>query len=329
MTSITPQLIKDQEFEVKFRGFDPIEVRDYLETIADTFFELQQQCKEQAEEVETLREAHETTEQHKNSLETDIEFTRKMSDELKDGCAQKEETIRELTAEIEELKLVIADMEQEDTEFDEEISAGQASIEEAEKALKDSEAEKSRLQSKVDVLQEQNKELKKEEVEFKSTLAAAQRFAEDLKEKSREEAEEMIAVAKAEIEKIRDDAHDELQRLPREIAALKKTKGQVKTDLKATLESYMETIDVFYPDEDEESVEDDDDELFQKIQLNEDGSINPEDAEKIGESEKKTDENVLESLLGGDSDEEGEGDELKLERMFSLETDEEGKKESS
>ncbi|RUM46731.1 MAG: DivIVA domain-containing protein, partial [Desulfocapsa sp.] len=31
--TITPQLIKDQEFESKFRGFDPIEVRDYLETI--------------------------------------------------------------------------------------------------------------------------------------------------------------------------------------------------------------------------------------------------------------------------------------------------------
>jgi len=53
--AITPQLIKDQEFQIKFRGCDPLEVRDYLETIADEFFELQEQCKEQFEELELLR----------------------------------------------------------------------------------------------------------------------------------------------------------------------------------------------------------------------------------------------------------------------------------
>jgi len=87
---LTPQLVKDQEFRQKFRGVDPLEVRDYLEIVANEFFELQEQCAEQLEELKTLRDAKESTESYTASLETDMEFTRKISDELKDSCAQKE-----------------------------------------------------------------------------------------------------------------------------------------------------------------------------------------------------------------------------------------------
>ena len=340
--ALTPQLIKDQEFQVKFRGCDPLEVRDYLETIADEFFELQEQCKEQLEELEILRKAKETSEDYNSSLETDMEFTRKISEELKDGCAQKEEKVRELTREVEELQLRIADMEQENGERDEEVSAASARIEEAEAALKVVETEKDSLRAKIEVLQEQNNDLRKEEVDFRSTLAAAQQFAEDLKEKSKIQAEQMIADATAEIKKIRDDAHEELQRLPREIEALKKKKGEVKADLKSTLKSYLETIEVFYPDDEEEdevaseSAGDKEiegsDELFQKIEINEDGSLSPEDVKKLqngSEVSSDIDEDVLESLQSGD-EERGDGeDAFTLKETFSLKTKEEGENPSS
>jgi len=124
-----------------------------------------------------------------------------------------------LSREIEELQLRIADMEQENAERDEEVSAANARIDEAEAALKVVEKEKSSLQNKLEILQEQNRDLKKEEVDFKAALVTAQQFAEDLKEKSRIQAAEMIAEAKSEINRIRDEAHEELERLPREIDA--------------------------------------------------------------------------------------------------------------
>ena len=43
--SITPQAIKDQEFQVKFRGYDAIEVKAYLELLAEEFFELHEQIR--------------------------------------------------------------------------------------------------------------------------------------------------------------------------------------------------------------------------------------------------------------------------------------------
>jgi len=337
--ALTPQLIKDQEFEQKFRGCDPLEVRDYLEVVANEFFELQEQCAEQLEELETLRDAKEKSEKYTGSLETDMEFTRKVSDELKDSCTQKEEKIKELTKEVEELQLRVADMEQEDTNHDEEISTMEAMIAEVEELLKESEKEKNVLNSKIEILKEQNEELRKDEVDFKSTLASAQRFAEDLKEKSRIEAEEMIAEAHAKIEKIRDDAREELERLPREIEILLKKKGEVRAALKATLEGYLETIDVIYPDDGvtsgkqavtEASETGGGGELFQSIEINEDGSLSPEDVAKLNDGSGQMplltglDEKVLDSLLKGD-DGKVIDDDYDLKDVFTLENKEEEK----
>ena len=330
---LTPQLIKDQEFQQKFRGVDPLEVRDYLEIVANEFFELQEQCAEQLEELETFRDTKESMDNYTGSLESDMEFTRKISDELKDSCAQKEKKVTELEQEVEELQLRIADMEQEDTEHSEEISTMEALIEEAEAALKESEKEKDILTNKIEVLQEQNQELKKDEVNFKSTLASAQLFTEDLKEKSRKEAEQMIAEANSEISKIRNDAQDELERLPVEIEALKKKKKEVKEDLKSTLMSYLETIEVFYPDDGQEKGQEEttpeSGELFQKIDINEDGSISSEDSKKLNESPEPSmdiDEDVLDSLLKGE-EQKGVDDDFNLDGVFSnLDThEEEGK----
>ena len=316
--TITPQLIKDQEFQVKFRGCDPLEVRDYLENIADHFFELQEKCKKQSEELEKLRNEKESSDDYTGSLETDMEFTRKISDELKDGCSQKEERIKELTKEVDDLQLRIAD-------------EASASVEEAKAELKEAEAENSSLQGRIEILLEQNSDLKKEEVDFKATLASAQRFAMDLKEESKVEAAGMIADAEAEIKKIRDDAHEELERLPVEIEALKKKKGDVKADLKSTLESYLETIEVFYPDDEEETNEtpkvesedaaEEDNELFQTIQINDDGSIAPEDVPKLNSSSENLSdtEEALESLFGGDGEGDTGDDAFNLENMFNLE----------
>jgi DivIVA domain-containing protein len=324
---LTPQLIKDQEFQQKFRGVDPLEVRDYLEIVANEFFELQEQCAEQLEELETLRDAKESTESYTGSLETDMEFTRKISEELKDSCAQKEIKLKELEQEVEELQLRIDDMKQEETEHDEELSTMEVLIEEGEVALKECETEKNTLLNKIEVLKEQNEELKKDEVSFKSTLASAQLFTENLKEKSRKEADEMIADAHAEIAQIRGDAHDELERLPIEIDALRNKKKEVKEDLKATLKSYLETIEVFYPDDGgkvgqegtQAAESDDNDELFQKIDVNEDGSLSPEDVEKLNdnpESSMAIDEEVLDSLLKGE-DGNAKSDDIDLNDVFS------------
>lgn len=303
--ALTPQLIKDQEFQIKFRGCDPLEVRDYLEVLAEAFFEMQEQNKEQWLELERLRQLKENSDDVNSSLETDIASSLKISEDLKDGCAQKEVLIEDQREEIKELLLRIGDLEQEAVEHEEELSEGLAKVVEAEEALRAVEGEKRGLGSKIEILHEQMDELRKEEVDFKATLSAAQRFAEDLREKSRVEAGNRIEEADAEIRKIKDDAHDELQRLPLEISALKKKKSEVKADLQATLLNYLETIDVFYPDP-EEGVQDKRDdkvggELFQSITIQADGSLASVDTEGLTKEEAALAESARDTVMNGHS----------------------------
>lgn len=326
--ALTPQLIKDQEFQIKFRGCDPLEVRDYLEVLAEAFFEMQEQNKEQWLELERLRQLKESSDDVNSSLETDIASSLKISEDLKDGCAQKEVLIEEQREEIKELLLRIGDLEQEVVEHEEELSEGLAKVVEAEEALSAMEGEKKGLGSKIEILHEQMDELRKEEVDFKSTLSAAQRFAEDLREKSRVEAGNRIEEADAEIRKIRDDAHDELQRLPLEISALKKKKGEVKADLQSTLLNYLETIDVFYPDPEEGGQEADPtqderddkvgDELFQSITIQEDGSLAPVDTEGLTKEEAALAESARDTVMNGHSVHKNDESALERKDIFAV-----------
>ena len=122
------------------------------------------------------------------------------------------------------------------------------------------------------------------------------------------------------LEQIRNDAQAELDRLPVEISTLEKKKHRVREELKAILENYLETIDVFAPAAASESAEDT--ELFQKIEINEDGSLNPEDL-------KGMDDKGLDSLLGGESEGATDEDTFNLTDIFSLGAEDEDKKESS
>lgn len=328
---ITPQLIKDQEFQSKFRGFDPIEVKDYLEIIANEFFELQEQCKEHLDELESLREDQKSSESITTTLRTDLESAQKTSEELEEKYELKKNDFDELTEKVDELKLRINELEKEKEEHDKEVSTVLASIEEAEEATKAVESEKERLQNKIDTLLEQNSALQKDEVDFKSTLTAAQLFAEDLREKSKVEADKMIVDAKDEIEKIREDAHEELERLPREISELKKKKDEVKADLISTLKGYLDSIDVVSSDsEDSHPVESS--ELFQKIELDENGALKAATDDTLTDSgneissELHVVEKAIDSLFSDDLQENTEADDVAMEGMFNLPTDEEQRK---
>lgn len=105
----------------------------------------------------------------------------------------------------------------------------------------------------------------------------------------------------------------------------------MKRELKGILETYLETLDVFYPEEEKEepSVEMGyDAELFQKVEIGEDGLLKPEDLEKIEKdfagplSSGPVDEETLADLLG---DNREEGDDLDFKKMFNLDLKEEEK----
>lgn len=311
--AITPQAIKDQEFQSKFRGYDTVEVKAYLELVAEEFFELLEKMRQQEQDLAELQQEKELGEEVKKSLENDIEASQRKVEELRQDLADRDEKLEELKKDQEEMQTALDDFEQERSELEDEVSAAEGRVSEIEDLLQQSKASSEGLRNKVEMLEEQNQELKKAEVDFKQTIGAAQRFADDLTSRTREEAEairseseerasESLQAARLEIENLRLEAYASLSRLPEEIERLSKQRTEIREDLRALLAKHLEEVNS-YPDLDLEVKKYDYDELFPQAGL-------PDDNEALADDELDTiDMDLdLDGSLHGDQEEPGLND---------------------
>jgi len=309
----TPQIIKDQEFQVKFRGYDPLEVKAYLDELAEEFFELQERCRLQVEDLQVLHEERAELEQQKYSLEAGGAEARKMAEELRQTGLLTEQKFAVLANEAEGLRNKIASLERQKEEQADALSAMEARVQKATELILQEKTEKEALGHKIALMEEQRREAKKDEVDFRSTLAVAQQFCDSMKQKSQQEAEKLLDATKAEIEAIRGAAHAELARLPEEIKALQQKREEVRKVLRTTLESYLRNLDIFPEDHEESSPWQDSDDLFQKIQILEDGTLAPEDLTALDGGEPAADvasspegESDLLSVFDGEDSDNGD-----------------------
>jgi len=244
---LTPQAIKDQEFQVKFRGYDAIEVKAYLELLAEDFFELTEQNRVQVEEIEALQAEQESLVRDKETLAAEMKESQDNADGIQSDI---EEGYKYKDLEIDELKEKLEAAEKKVEKLKEEKSGQSEKIEKLEEQLTDDiglsqgdQSELEKLRARVAVLEEQNKELKQEGVDFKTTILAAQKFADNLRETSEAEATQMMENAKLEVESFKAEAEAELAHLPKEIDELQERKGRVKEELKNTLLGYLSALD--------------------------------------------------------------------------------------
>jgi cell division initiation protein len=270
--AITPQAIKDQEFQSKFRGYDTVEVKAYLELVAEEFFELLEKMRQQEQEISELTREIELGEEIKKNFEDDIEASQRTVEDLRQELVDRDEKIAEMSKDGEEIQTALEDFEQERLELEEEVSAAEGRVSEIDDQFKQSQGEGEGLRNKVKILEEQMEELKKSEVDFKRTIGAAQRFADDLTSKAQEETDAKIAeseeraataiqAARVEIENLRLEAYASLSRLPEEIEQLSLQRKKIREELRATLTRHLEEVDS-YSDEDVEVKQYDYDVLF-------------------------------------------------------------------
>jgi DivIVA domain-containing protein len=266
---LTPQAIKDQEFQIKFRGYDAIEVKAYLELLAEDFYELTEQNRTQTEELEALQAEHEAVVREKDALAAEIragqENAEGIQSEIQEGYQHKDKEINELRAEVARQKTLLETLEAENKRKLEKLSSLEQKVQSETSGMAKDQAELERLRAKVEFLEERNNELKQEGVDFKTTILAAQKFADNLRETTQNEAKRMMDEARAEVEKFRTDSEAELAYLPKEIEALRQRKDAVREDLKRTLQSYLESLDIF--PELQGKGEDDLSDLFESIKI--------------------------------------------------------------
>lgn len=286
---LTPQSIKDQEFQTKFRGYEPIEVKAYLEVLADDFFELTEKNRVQAEEIEALLVEQESLKRANENLETELKISQenveRIQAEIQDGYKHKDQEITDLRVELEEVTKSATTLEEENVAFQEMITELETQLAGDQDNSLQGQAEIEKLRGRIELLEEKNSELKQEGVDFKTTILTAQKFADNLRETSEEDARKIMEDARAEVEKFRLDSEAELAHLPKEIEALNQQKKTVRKELETILYNYLEAleapIEVQDEEKQEEEKEDDLSDLFQSVQIPEGETIDPDDIEKI------------------------------------------------
>ena len=279
---LTPQSIKDQEFQTKFRGYEPIEVKAYLELLAEDFFELTEQNRIQAEEIESLLVEKEALETGQEALANEVNIARENAEgvqaQIQESCKQKDQEIADLKEQLDKMTEAAASLEEENAAYMEEIATLEQTLASGEGSSLQGEAELTKLRGKIELLEEKNKELKQEGLDFKTTILAAQKFADSLRQSSQEDARKIMDDARAEIGKFRKEAEAELARLPKEIEALKQIKIKVRKDLEKTLYAYLEGLED-KPEGDSTGDDSDISDLYQSIQLPDDAKVDPKDSD--------------------------------------------------
>lgn len=268
---LTPQAIKDQEFQIKFRGYDAIEVKSYLELLAEDFFELLEQNRVHIEEIESFVAEQELYQVEREKIENELRDDQVSRDEIEADIqkeySRKDEEIEDLKTQIVKLETTVSGLEDENSKYCEKILELEENLSSSSDAIVKEQNEVERLQYEFERVEERKKELEKEGLDFKTTLFAAQNFADNLKESSEQDALATITAAKAEVQKLRNEAHEELAYLPKEIEQLQQKKIQVRYDLKTILDKYMVGLDDAFSESDADAREDDLSDLFQRIQI--------------------------------------------------------------
>ncbi len=282
---VTPQAIKDQEFQSKFRGYDTIEVKAYLELLAEEFFELLEEGRKHQEDQEILEQEKQALAVQNEHYEREIEAMRQEQSRLRLDIGERNEKIEALKLELEELQTAMADFEQERREFEEELSEKEDKYQEAVSRIQEVERTNDTLTSKVSLLSEQVGDLKKEEVEFKSTLGHAQKFAREVRDHAEAEARTMLKRAESDVSRFREESSKELARIPREIEDLHEKRRQVRNELKDTLQTYLIALDAFSEVEECEQSEEIH-ALYQKISIGEDSPVDLGKADELDDLEQ-------------------------------------------
>lgn len=103
--------------------------------------------------------------------------------------------------------------------------------------------ENQKLKGRLETMEKDLATYQNQQKSFQSAIIAAQNVADGMKEKSREEAEAIVAEAQEEARLRRDDADHEIAELKRKIDDLKSLREQARNDLRQQLKSYLHMLD--------------------------------------------------------------------------------------
>ena len=237
--AITPQSIKDAEFQLKMRGYDQVEVRAYLERVAEDYLKLIEELGRQAKGVKVLTLENKQLRQNGKSGEQEISAVQVAFNNLKKECQQERQVVDKQKDALAALGQMVDQLEGEKRAVSQKLGRAETKIQKLMTEMSQERMRSKKNFHRFQQLEKKQKNTAKEELELKKTLAAAQKFSEEMIQKSEQQASEVLGQARLEIEKIRREAREELAYFPAEIKRMKAEHRRVKEQLQAVVKSYL------------------------------------------------------------------------------------------
>ncbi len=264
----TPDEIAQKSFPTKFRGVDPVDVKDYLELIARHTFELQEQVKVQAQKITDQDKELELAAGEKKSFDDVIDVFKDNIAKLKTELGEQKGRASRLAGDYDKIKGLAEGLQQERETLKTELSRAQTRLSEVESKGRMSQAALEELRRKLVVLEAENADLKTASMRHQQVTDEARNRADELIEKSKEEAARLIAVATEEIEQLRGEAVQEIYQLKDDLETLRAQRSRLRDEMRALLTSHLDRVDEFSAERMQVNRSEHDD-LFQKIEFTE------------------------------------------------------------
>lgn len=240
--AMTPQSIREQKFSTRFRGCAPAEVKEFLEALAEEFQQLAEKADGREEMIAELNRriqaAGELNKVHDAETRKYQQDLAMLQSELSDRVAEE----AQMADEMEQLRDRLDESTRQLQSLDQELGAGRQKTAAAEEKFSRAMAELETLRVTLVSLEAENQKLKKEEAEFNRTLSSARQIADDLIDKSRQDSQTALQLAQDEIQRFRQSAFLELSQIRDEIEQLTRQRWQVREDLRATLNRYLDGL---------------------------------------------------------------------------------------
>ena len=101
-----------------------------------------------------------------------------------------------------------------------------------------------RFDAEVKRLTKENEEFRKREGTYKKALVNSQKVMEQMKENARKSADLIISNAELKAEKTLNRTHNRLAQLQEDIAALKRQRIQIETEIRSVLEAHSKILEM-------------------------------------------------------------------------------------
>lgn len=264
----TADEIAQKRFPAKFRGVDPVDVKDFLELLARQTFELQEQLKAKSQKVSDQEKELELAAADKKSFEDVIEVYKDNIASLKTELGEHKGRASKLGGDYDQIKGLAERLQQERETLKTELSRAQTRLSEVESKARMSQAALEELRRKIVVLEAENTSLKTESRQHQQAADEARKRTDELVEKAKAEAARFSAAAKEEIEQLRREAAEDIYQLKDDLEKLQAQRSRLRDEMRALLRSHLDRLDEFSAEHMYVNRSDHDD-LFQKIEFTE------------------------------------------------------------